>query len=389
MNRSLHAPLELGDVVRRFGPAFMRAQDHRLLPSQRKALADIAACHTAARGGHRYRCGDCGRSFWVYHGCGNRSCPSCHTQATRQWIGQCQTQLLGCRYFHMVVTVPESLRAPFLAQQKRLYGLLMTTAASCVMELARDPKFLGATPAILAVLHTWKGDMGFHPHVHLLVSAGGVSEDGRQWIAPPNPKWLLPVRAVSKLMRKRFRARLQKSAPDIFQTIEPVTWKTGWNSFCKAYGQGTQPVLNYLARYLHRVAISNARLITMDETHVTFRSKDSQTNRWRVLRLRGEEFLRRFVMHVLPRGFHKVRYYGLWHHSQRETRRRIRCLLAPKVSCAPLAPLLPDPSLPGEAESQTPLGRRDPEPTPAPPPCPHCKSQNVRLIESLTRNRSP
>ena len=169
MKSSHKSNIELGDVVRRFGPAYIQKQGERLLPSQRKAIMDIMSCHTSEKGGHRYHCNDCGEDFWIYHGCCNRSCPSCHTQAMRKWINQREEQMLDCRYFHLIVTVPERIRVAFLAHQKQLYGLLMKTVSSCVIDLARDSKFLGATPAILMVLHTWRYDLGFHPHVHLLL----------------------------------------------------------------------------------------------------------------------------------------------------------------------------------------------------------------------------
>ena len=389
MKLPIQSSLELGDVVRQFGAAYLQNQGEHCLPSQRKALEDIASCHTAERGGHRYRCNECDQDFWVYHGCRNRSCSSCHTQAMRDWINQREKQMLNCPYFHLIVTVPEQIRAAFLAHQKRLYGLLMTTVASCVLELAHDPRFLGATPAIMAVLHTWRGDLGLHPHVHLLVSAGGVSKDGRHWVKIRNKKWLLHVHALKKFVRNRFQARLEKSAPEVFQQIAATVWKQGWNSFIKSHGHGAKTVLNYLGRYVYRIAISNARLLAMDETHVTFRYKESKTEQWHTIRLRGEEFLRRFIMHVLPRGFHKVRYYGLWHHSQRDTRERIRLLLAPKVTCAHLAELDPNSSRARHDQNQSPPESNDPEQNPSPTACPHCKSRNVRLIESLARNRSP
>lgn len=388
MNRT-SSNLELGDVVRRFAPAYIQQQGDRLLPSQRKALHDIMACHTAELGVHRYHCQDCGEDFWVYHGCGNRSCPSCHTQAMRKWIDKREEQMLGCRYFHVIVTVPQPIRAAFLAHQKILYGLLMTTVSSCLIDLMRNPKFVGATPAILTVLHTWRGDLGLHPHVHLLVSAGGVSSDGRHWIESRNKKWLLHVGTLSLLVRRRFKERLEKAAPEIFHGIEAKVWNTGWNSFCKSYGKGAKALLNYLGRYVYRIAISNHRLLAMDDTHVTFLFKRSNSKRWNPIRMRGEEFLRRFVMHVLPRGFHKVRYYGLWHHSHRNTRNRIRLLLAPKTDITPITKLVEYPAAAKDDKNKLTLDHNGQEPAPEWPKCPRCKSHNVILIDILNRNRSP
>lgn len=382
--------IELGDVVRRFGPIYIQNQGERLLPSHRKALQDIMACHTAEKGGHRYLCNDCGETFWIYHGCGNRSCPSCHTKKMREWIDQREEQMLGCRYFHIVVTVPESLRSAFLAHQKILYGLLMKTTSSAVMDLAHDPKFIGAKPGILTVLHTWKSDLGFHPHVHLLVSAGGVSDDGRNWIEPRHKKWLLPIRALSKLVRRRFRACLKESNPEVFAQIDNAVWKQGWNSFCKSYGKGAKAALNYLGRYVYRVAITNHRIVAMDNTHVSFRYKTSKEKRWQTMRLRGEEFLRRFVMHVLPRGFHKVRYYGLWHHRQRETRLRIRLLLAPHID-RPKLYEIPDTLSAIDDGSLLPVTEQNaPEKVSSLPTCPACQSRNVQLMDiRIHNNRSP
>ena len=388
MNKT-QSSIELGDVVRRFGPAYIKNQGERLLSSHRKALQDIMTCHTAEKGGNRYHCNDCGEDFWIYHGCGNRSCPSCHTKKMREWIDKREEQMLGCHYFHVIVTVPENIRSAFLGNQKILYGLLMKTASSCVSDLVRDPKFVGAKAAILAVLHTWKNDLGYHPHVHLLVSAGGVSDDGHDWIEPRNKKWLLPVKALSKLVRKRFRACLEKSEPEVFETIDDTVWKRGWNSCSKPYGEGAKAVLNYLGRYVYRIAITNNRIVAMDDTHVTFRYKISKEKRWRTMRLHGDEFLRRFVMHVLPRGFHKVRYYGLWHHSQRKIRHRIRLLLAPHIK-QPKLDEFPDVFSSTDDESLLPASEQStPEEASSLPACPECKSRNVQLMETRNHNRSP
>jgi len=306
-----------------------------------------------------------------------------------EWIDKREEQMLGCRYFHVVVTVPETIRSAFLGHQKLLYGLLMKTASSCVRDLAQDPKFVGAKPAILSVLHTWKSDLGFHPHVHLLVSAGGVSDDGQNWIEPRHKKWLLPVNALSKLVRRRFRACLKESEPEVFAQIDYTVWKQGWNSFCKPYGKGAKAVLNYLGRYVYRVAITNNRIVAMDDTHVTFRYKTSKEKRWRTMRLRGDEFLRRFVMHVLPRGFHKVRYYGLWHHSQRETRHRICLLLAPPIDLPKLNEIPDVLSATDEVSIRPESEQSTPEESSSLPACPKCKSRNVQFMETRNHNRSP
>jgi len=318
--------IELGDVVRRFKDEYVARFGHLIMPSQKKALADIAACMTAQMGGHQYQCRDCDNRFWVYHGCRNRACPACHGRRTRDWFQSRQAELLPCDYYHIVATVPEELRHQFLSDQKFMYSLFMKTVAGAVTDLCRDRKYLGATPGILMVLHTWTGQMGCHPHVHLLVTGGGVSDDGQSWCEPPG-QFLVPIKALSKLIAARFRDALKKAKPEAFDSLPPKTWKREWCSFCKHYGKAKQAVVDYLARYAFRIAITNARIVAMDDTHVTFKYKQRDIGEWKLCRLTGVEFLRRFLMHVLPKGFHKVRYYGLWHHSKRDLQQRARLLL--------------------------------------------------------------
>jgi len=366
-------PIELADVVRRFGPAYLESQGSRILPSQKKALDDISACRTAALGGHQYRCLSCDTTFWVYHSCRNRSCPACHGRETQRWLDERNAQVLGCGYYHIVITVPRQIRSSFLADQKRMYSLLMKVAAECVIDLARDERFLGATPAILSVLHTWTGDIQYHPHVHMLVSAGGVSDDGQYWKSPRNNKFLVPIKALSALIRGRFRAHLERCAPDTLSALPDKVWRDGWNSFCKYFGKGADTILNYLGRYVFRIAISNTRIVSMDETHVTFRNNNGKS-----IRITGEEFLRRFVMHVLPRGFHKVRYYGLWHHSKQDLQKRARLLLEATSRPEEIRELIElvtgDDFIREESFSPT---------------CPRCASRSVIHLSELRRDRSP
>jgi hypothetical protein len=370
--------IELGDVVRRFGPAYIEAQGERILPSQLKALNDIAKCRTEALGGRMYRCSECHKDFWVYHSCRNRSCPACHGRDTRLWLQKREAQLLGCDYYHVIVTVPGEIRAAFLADQKRLYSLFMKTAANSVIDLSRDERFVGGIPAILMVLHTWSTDIQYHPHVHMLVSAGGVSENGNHWLSPRNAKWLIPVKALSKLVRNRFRKCLECISPRVCASLPQRIWENGWNAFCKHFGKGEKAVLDYLGRYVFRIAITNARIVGMDETHVTFRSKNHKTGKWRNVKLRGEEFLRRFVMHVLPKGFHKVRYYGLWHHSKKELQVRARLLLEPIPNAEKVSDLLMSIAFDGENQDDS-----------FKPECPRCGCKKVLLVFRLDRTRSP
>ncbi len=316
--------VELADVVRHFGPKY--TTQYRLMPSHRRALADVAACCTEALGGRRYRCNDCSESFWRYHCCRNRACPKCHGSQTRTWLEKRQTELLPCAYFHAVATVPAELRGVFRRNQKLMYGLLMQVSAEAVKELCAVKRHLGALPGILSVLHTWNGRLDYHPHVHMLITGGGITADGQHWQSVRG-EFLVPVAVLSKKIAAKFREALAKQAPELLAHIPAGVWRREWVSFVKHYGHGNDAVLNYLSRYVFRTAISNARILGMDETHVVFRHKDRRAGTWRTMRLSGVEFLRRFLEHVLPRGFHKIRYYGLWHASKRSQSHRAWVLL--------------------------------------------------------------
>ncbi len=377
--------IELADVVRRFKDRYVNEFGSVMMSSQRRALADIAACMTAEMGGHQYHCRDCDQTFWVYHGCRNRACPACHGRRMRDWLQAREAELLPCDYYHVVATIPEELRHLFLSDQKFMYSLLMKTVASAVIDLTGDRKYLGATPAILMVLHTWTGLLQYHPHSHLLVSGGGVTGDGQFWREPPG-QFLLPVKALSKLIAGRFRDALQKAKPNAFDRLPRKTWKREWCTFCKHYGRGKRAVVEYLARYAFRIAITNSRIVAMDDTHVTFRYKQRETGEWRLCRLRGVEFLRRFLMHVLPKGFHKLRYYGLWHHSKRHLQERAQLLLSllPPVR---LAECLLIADVAEEAK-----GASEGKDTPAEgfsPSCPHCGSQRVEQLRQRRRGPAP
>ncbi len=385
--------IELADVVRRFGDPHEAKHGNFMMPSQRKALQDIAACQTEALGGRRYRCNDCGKDFWHYHSCRNRSCPKCHGPRIARWLEAREAEVLPCGYFHAVVTVPEELRPLFRKNQKVMYGLLFRTAADVIRELCLDPKYLGAEPAMLGVLHTWSGRLNCHPHVHFLISAGGITPDGKSW-RDAKGKFLIPAKLLSKAIAIEFRRRLEKKHPKLFRRCGYAVWHKPWNSFIKAYGEKNDAVLKYLSRYVFRIALTNARLVSMDETHVTFRYKDHDTGEMRMCRLDGVEFLRRYLLHVLPRGFHKVRYYGLWHHSRRKQARRAWLLLIlakppsnnGKITIAELIKLL---SQPTGKEPDRMLGDSDvSELRVRTPRCPHCDSASTVLIGEVVRHGS-
>jgi hypothetical protein len=376
------ADVELADVVRRFGPQYASQYGQAMMPSQRRALADIAACCTEALGGRLYRCDDCHDTFWRYHCCRNRACPKCHGSQTRNWLEERQAELLPCDYFHAVATVPSELHGVFHRHQKVMYGLLMQVAAQAVKELCAKKRHLGALPGILSVLHTWNGRLGHHPHVHMLITGGGITPDGQHW-QPARGEFLVPVAALSRKIAAKFREAFKAKMPALFAGTPKSVWRRQWVSFVKHYGHGNQAVLNYLSRYVFRTAISNARILGMDQTHVAFRWKDRHTDAWRTERLPGVEFLRRFLQHVLPRSFHKVRYYGLWHPSKRSLSHRAWVLLILETPVETTTPLnladLVDAF--GQPTQGTDPAWVDPQDDDADcPRCPCCGSVRTRLL---------
>lgn len=383
------AGTELADVVRRFGPAYMSQYGQVTMPSQKRALSDIAACCTREFGGRLYRCDDCGDSFWRFHCCRNRACPKCHGKQTQQWLQRRETELLPCCYFHAVATVPSELHGVFRRGQKSMYGLLMKVSAEATTELCAEKRHLGGLPGILAVLHTWNCELGFHPHVHMLITGGGITTDGEHW-EPARGDYLVPVAVLSRKIAAKFRDALRKERPDVFAAIPASVWQREWVSFLKPYHHANDAVLEYLSRYVFRTAISNARILGMDHTHVTFRYKDRTADAWRTMRLPGVEFLRRFLQHVLPRGFHKVRYYGLWHHSKRELSSRAWLLLTLQkptdaVGPAKIADLFEALDQLAEIEDGQYTGHEDDHHDVDSPCCPHCGSARTRFLAEWPR----
>jgi Putative transposase/Transposase zinc-binding domain len=366
--------IEVAAVFRRFAADYLSAHGASMPPSHRRAIADILNCRTAALGGQVWRCEACNSAVFSYHSCNNRSCPKCHTAQTQEWLERRQTEMLPVPYFHITVTVPAELRAVLRAHQRAGYGALMQASAEAIIELARDPRYVGGTVAVLAVLHTWTQQLHFHPHVHCLVSGGGISEDGRTW-HPARHKFLLPIKALATLVRGKFRALLRQKCPDL--VIPDAVWHKRWVLHISARGNGEQAVLDYLARYVFRVALTNARIVGLNDNGVSIQYKDRKTGQQRTCRLSGDEFMRRFLQHVLPRGFHKVRYCGLWHPAQRHNAARVRQML--QLQAPPKADVVQDelagrPLVPS-AEA--------PVPPIEPRVCPHCQGRLV-FIRLLT-----
>jgi hypothetical protein len=299
--------------------------------------------------------------------------------------------LLPCDYFHAVVTIPSELRRVFHRHQKSMYGLLMQVSSQAIKDLCIQKRYLGALPGMLAVLHTWTGQLGYHPHVHLLITGGGITSDGQHW-EPARGEFLVPVALLSRKVAATFREALKATDPAVFATVPPSVWRREWVSFVKHYGHGNDAMLQYLSRYVFRTAITSARILAMDPTHVTFRWKDHQAQLWRIERLPGVEFLRRFLQHVLPRGFHRIRYYGLWHPAKRSLSARAWVLLTLETSVnspAPrkLADLLEALSHPVQATGDA---LPDPSEDAATcPRCPHCGSMRTRLLGVYPRGGLP
>jgi hypothetical protein len=298
---------EIADIFRRYGAEYRERFGGAMLPGHQRALRDLADCRTESFGGHLAVCDHCGTWRYSYHSCRNRSCPKCHGNDTDRWLNERRRELLPIPYFHLVFTVPKELHGIFRSHQRVLYAILIRAAASSLMTLARDPRYVGGTIAVLCVLHTWTRAMVYHPHVHCLVPGGGLSDEGRSWLAA-RKRFLVPVRALSKIFRAKFMKLARRALPD--QVFPESVWHTPWVVYSKPTIHGAEKVLMYLARYVHRIAITNNRILFVTDNTVTFRYKDSRKRRWNIMTLPAPEFMRRFLQHVLPRGFHK--FIRLW-----------------------------------------------------------------------------
>ena len=306
--------LELADIFRQFGPAYRQKYASHLLPSHRRVMRDIEHCRTAALGGQVYRCSACGEVQYSYHSCRNRHCPKCQQERAQEWLQLQQELLLPVPYFFLTFTLPAQLRVIASQNQKTFYRILFRASAQATQQLARDPRFVGGQIGMIGVLHTWTRNLAYHPHVHYLVPAGGLSADHRSWRKAQH-NFFLPVRALSKLFRAHFQHLLRRTA--LYAQIPSEVWHMDWVVHCKAVGNG-QTALKYLAPYIYRVALSNRRLIHMLDTgclessRVTFSYRPSGSRKFKRCTLSAEKFMHRFLQHVLPRGFVKVRYFGFF-----------------------------------------------------------------------------
>lgn len=378
--------IEVADIFRTAGPVYRAAHAGHLSLHQLKIMSAVEHCRTAAMGGHVEACTDCGHWRVAYNSCRNRHCPKCQGAAARTWLAEREADLLPVGYFHVVFTLPAEVAAIALQNKAPIYDLLFRTASETMRIIAGDPRHLGARIGITAVLHTWGSALTHHPHIHMIVPGGGLSPDGERWISA-RPAFLLPVRVLGALFRRLFLTRLlalydgaqlgffgsmahlaERRA--FLRHLSPVR-KKRWVVYAKPPFAGPEAVLAYLSRYTHRVAISNSRLIRFDDDGVTFRYKDyrrSGADRQQVMTLTADEFIRRFLLHNMPKGFHRIRHYGLLASGTRKHNlARIRKLLA-------VAPTAAD-----TVHTDQPDLR---------PPCPCCGGSMV-IIEILQRRYQP
>jgi hypothetical protein len=317
--------LEVADIFRQHGPAYR--QSHRLPRNHWRVMRAIEVCRTATLGGHKDQCDQCGHLEIAYNSCRNRHCPKCQTLRKEQWIEARREDLLPIEYFHVVFTIPSELNPLALMNQKLLYDLLFRSASETLTELAQAPKHLGATVGVIAILHTWGQNLRGHPHIHCIVTGGGLSSAGDRWVSA-RKGFFLPVRVLSALFRGKFLDLLQDSFkkgellfpdplehlknPKDFEAFKRPLYQKKWVVYCKPPFDGPQGVLSYLGRYTHRIAISNNRLLTLQDGQVSFLWRDyADHNRQKTMTLQTEEFIRRFLLHVLPPRFVRIRHFGL------------------------------------------------------------------------------
>jgi predicted Zn-ribbon and HTH transcriptional regulator len=376
--------LEVADIFRGHGSAWRQANAGRVSLDQLKVMSAIERCRTAALGGHVARCEDCGYTSIAYNSCRNRHCPKCQGAAARAWLAEREAELLPVPYFHVVFTLPAAIADIAYQNKAVIYDLLFKASAETMLTIAADPKHLGARIGITSVLHTWGSALTHHPHVHMIVPGGGISPDGQRWVSC-RPGFFLPVRVLSRLFRRLFLERLAAAHKQlqffgnhvplanarVFATYLAPLRKAEWVVYSKRPFGGPEAVLAYLARYTHRVAISNSRLITLDDRGVTFRWKDYRIkgrDRYKRMTLATDEFIRRFLIHVLPHGFHRIRHYGLLAKAScADNITRARELLAVPMCQAQPADATDD---------------NDPH------PCPHCGGR-MSIIETFARGSTP
>jgi hypothetical protein len=368
--------LEVADIVRAAGNSFWEKYGSHLAWPHRKVLDAIVRCRTTALGGHLDQCVRCGHQAISYNSCRNRHCPRCQGNARARWLAARSAELLPVPYFHIVFTLPHEFSALILQNKRLLYDLLFRTSAATLLEAARDPRYFGAVIGFLGVLHSWGQNLEHHAHIHYIVPAGGLSLDGSRWI-DSSPRFFLPVKALSKIFRDTFCDQLrelfqhnrlqfhgsvqQLASPEAFSHFLSQLSQKDWVVYAKPPFGGADQVLSYLARYTHRVAISNHRLVAFENQRVSFRWRDyAHGGKQKVMTVPAEEFLRRYLLHVLPKGLVRIRHFGLFAN---------RCRAASLERCRSLLGSEPrlDPSVPEDSQ----------------PPCPVC-SGPMMMVQRIT-----
>ncbi|MFC2174120.1 IS91 family transposase [Acidobacteriota bacterium] len=320
--------VELADIFRRHGPAYRQMFKGRIPYVHLEAMHAIEHCRTETLGGHVYRCPDCEELRYAYHSCKNRSCPKCQNAEASQWIETQMASVLPVPYFMVTFTLPQELRFLARSHQKKFYGMMFRASAYALKKLALDPGHLGGLVGMLGVLQTWSRDFGYHPHIHYLVPGGALSLDESEWITPRYKDWLVPEKALAKIFQGKLRAMLKKAG--FYDQVARRVWKKQWTVDCEPVGNGPE-ALKYLAPYIRRVALTNKRIKKLDNGQVTFQVKNRASKSWENRTLGAEEFIRRFLQHVLPKRFQKVRYYGFLHPNHKEQLTLIRHLLGPTL----------------------------------------------------------
>jgi hypothetical protein len=384
--------LEVADILRGHGPAWREVNAGHVSLGQLKVMSAIENCRTAALGGHVERCEDCAHTVIAYNSCRNRHCPKCQGAAARTWLAEREAELLPVAYYHLVFTLPAQIADIAYQNKTVIYDILFKASAETLTTIAADPKHLGARIGITSVLHTWGSAMTHHPHVHMIVPGGGIALDGERWV-PCRPGFFLPVRVLSRLFRRLFLEKLAAAhtagllhffgnhallddAPAFAAYLAPLR-RSEWIVYSKRPFGGPEAVLAYLSRYTHRVAIANSRLIAFDDNGVTFKWKDYRAEaaeRCKIMTLAVDEFIRRFLIHVLPSGFHRIRHYGLFASGARAHNIAVaRYLLAGAVE-------------PGQNGDVNDLDEA--EPIALSHPCPCCGGRMI-VIETFERGRAP
>jgi len=386
----LRPACEIADVFRRYGPAFQRQYERLLGPLQLLVLKALSACRTAQLGGHVLECDACGHRKPAYNSCHNRHCPKCQAGLRAEWFEDRQRDLLPVEYFHVVFTLPNELGPLALQNKAVIYNLLFRAASKTLLDAAADWKDLKARIGFFAILHTWGQQLDLHPHLHCVVPGGGIALDGSRWVSCPRG-FFMPVRLLSRKFRGTFLALVKQAHRDgeltLAGRLEPLAserafrswlgplYDKQWVVYAKPPWNGPEHALKYLARYTHRVAIGNSRLLSIDDGQVAFTYKDYRhRGRQRTLTLAATEFIRRFMMHVLPRGFVRIRYYGFLANAHRDEQlRKIRSLLG-----------APQPALPAEGSEDLPQAPLEPLPDQR---CPRCQTGFLRIVDAAPRPR--